>query len=127
MSLMEMTDVSTSRSNNLIHTIHPAYCSAFLICVYAKMFNFELMLLYPLLNALPLTLSLSVSLLSNSLSLPFCFAYKPLANLSSLSLITIKSSDKHRCFTQRAEHNKRGCERRAAATCVNGAQIQELL
>jgi hypothetical protein len=52
------------------------------------------------------TNSLSVSPVASSLSPPLHFAYKPLANLFMLSLIAIKSSDKHRCFTQRAEHNK---------------------
>jgi hypothetical protein len=46
------------------------------------------------------SLSLSVFPLASSLSPPLCFAYKP------FSLIAIKSSDKHRCFTQRAEHDK---------------------
>ncbi len=48
------------------------------------------------------SLCLSASQLSSP---PLCFAYKPMANLFVLSLIAIKSSDKHRCFTQRAEHN----------------------
>ncbi len=51
------------------------------------------------------TLSFSVSPLASSLSPPLRFAYKPLAILFMLSLIAIKSSDKHCCFTQRAEHN----------------------
>ncbi len=51
------------------------------------------------------THSLSVSSLSSSLSPPLHFSYKPMTNLSVLSLIAIKSSDKHRCFTQRAEHD----------------------
>ncbi len=72
------------------------------------MLNFVLMLLLPLLMfCLSHTLSLSVSPLSSSLSPPFHFAYKPLANLFRSSLITIKSSDKHRCFTERAEHNNK--------------------
>ncbi len=52
-----------------------------------------------------LSLTRSVSPLASSLSPPLRFAYKPMANLFVLSLIAIKSSDKHRCFTQRAENN----------------------
>ncbi len=48
---------------------------------------------------------ISVSLLASSLSPPLRFSYKPMANLFVLSLIAIKSSDEHHCFTQRAEHN----------------------
>ncbi len=57
-------------------------------------------------NALPLTdtLSLSVSLLVSSLFLLFCHT-KTHGNLFHWSLIAIKSSDKHHCFTQRADHN----------------------
>jgi hypothetical protein len=59
---MEMTDVSTSQSDSVFDIIHPAYHSAFPLYIYAKMLNYALMLLHPLLNALPLTLSLSFCL-----------------------------------------------------------------
>jgi len=48
------------------------------------------------------TLSLSAILLSSPQSL---LDIKTMSVLSSLSLITIKSSDKHHCFTERADHN----------------------
>jgi hypothetical protein len=68
MSPMEKTDVST-----VIVIIHPTYRSAFLLCVYAKMLNFVLMLLHPLLNDLPLTHTLSLFLSLRSFpSIPFC-------------------------------------------------------
>ncbi len=56
-------------------------------------------MLLPLSLMLCLTHSLSVSPLSSSLPPPFHFAYKPQANLFVLSLVAIKSSDEHCCFT----------------------------
>jgi hypothetical protein len=98
-TLTEMTGVSTSRSVSVIDIIHPAYRSAFPLYVYAKMLNFALMLLHPLLNTL-LSRSLFMSLCSLALfPLSFILHINPLANLVSLSLIAIKSSDKHCCFT----------------------------
>jgi hypothetical protein len=86
--------------------------SFLLLCISSLYVYINMMIFVPALfpsfsYALPLTLSLSlcVSLLASSLSPPLHFAYKPMANLFMLSLIAKKSSDKHRCFTQRAEHN----------------------
>ncbi len=64
------------------------------------------------------TLSLSVSPLVSSLSPPLHFAYKPMANLFVLSLIAIKSYDKHLCFTQRAEHNTLPANIRLECKCL---------
>jgi hypothetical protein len=66
-TLTEITDESTSQSASVFDIIHPAYRSAFPLYVYAKMLNFALMLIHPLLNALPLTLSLFLSLSSLAL------------------------------------------------------------
>ncbi len=57
-------------------------------------------------NALPLAHTLSLCLSAILLSSPqYLFDIKPLSDLFSLTLIIIKSSDKHRCFTWRANHN----------------------
>jgi hypothetical protein len=54
--------------------------------------------------------TLSVSLQSSSLSPSFCWIYKPLANLSSLSLFEINFSESHHFhFTQRFAHNNSNC------------------
>ncbi len=83
----------------------PSYRFTFPLYVYVNLLTFGLTLL-PLSHTLCLSpFSLCVSLLDSSLSPPLCFAYKPMANLFVLSLIAINSSDKHGCFTQRAEHN----------------------
>jgi hypothetical protein len=88
-------------SNILISMICPSYRFAFPLYVYVNLMIVVPNLLPSFSYALPHThtLSLSVSLLASSLSPPFCFAYKPMANLFMLSLIAIKSCDKHRCFT----------------------------
>jgi hypothetical protein len=93
----------------LIGIICPAYCITFPFYVCVNLLIFVPTLLLSFSDALPLSLShthslsLSVSPLPSSLPLHFIL-YKPMANLFVLSLIEIKSSDKHRCFTQRAEH-----------------------
>ncbi len=95
-------------SDILIGIICPSYCFAFPLYVYVNMMMIFVPMLFPSFSyALPLThsLSYSVSPLASFLSPSLRFAYKPMANLFVLSLIAIKSSDKHNCFTQRAENN----------------------
>jgi hypothetical protein len=92
-----------SRVDNLIDIIHAAYRFAFLLCVYANMLIFVPMLL-PSPQMLCLSLIIALSLVVSSLSPSHI---KMHGNLFSFSLIAIKSSDKHHCFTQRAEHNRR--------------------
>ncbi len=79
------------------------FISSFCLCKYVNICTDAISLF--LICSASHTHSLYVSPLASSLSPPLHFAYKPMANLLVLSLIAIKSSDKHHCFTQRAKHN----------------------
>ncbi len=92
-------------SDILIDIIYPTYCFAFPLCVYANLLIFELTL-FSSLQMLCLSHILSLCLSASQLSFPPSSSHiKTHGNRFRSSFISIKSSDKHHCFTQRAKHN----------------------